>query len=65
MLISRSIHVAANGITLFFLWVSSIPLGVCVYTFFIHSSIDGQFGCFHILVFVNRAAINTEVLAPF
>ena len=27
MLISRSIHVAANGIILFFLWLSSIPFG--------------------------------------
>ena len=65
MLISRSIHVAANGIILFFLWLSSTPLGVFVYTFFIHSSIGGHFCCFHVLVFANSAAINIEVPAPF
>ena len=27
MIISRSIHVAANGIISFFLWLSKIPLG--------------------------------------
>ena len=30
MIISRSIHVAANGIISFFLWLSNIP--VCIYT---------------------------------
>ena len=29
VIISRSIHVAANGIILFFLWLSNIPL--CIY----------------------------------
>ena len=30
MRISRSIHVAANGIILFFLWLSNIPLYICI-----------------------------------
>ena len=30
MTISRSIHVAANGIILFFLWLSNIPLYICI-----------------------------------
>ena len=29
MIISRSIHVAANGIISFFLWLSNIPLYIC------------------------------------
>ena len=29
MIVSRSIHVAANGIISFFLWLSNIPLYIC------------------------------------
>ena len=47
-----------------FLWLSSIPLCVCVcvcvcvcmcmyHIFFIHSSVDGHLGCFHILATPN------------
>ena len=34
-------------------------------SFFIHSSVDGYFGCFHILVIMNNAAINIEVCISF
>ena len=57
MIISRSIHVAANGITSFFFygWVifhcvyMCVCVCVCVYRIFIHSSVDGHLGCFHVL----------------
>ena len=41
------------------LWLSNIPLCVCVYhNFFIHFSVDGRLGCFHVLAIVNSAAVN-------
>ena len=33
--------------------------------FFIHSSVDGHFGCFQVLDIVNSAAMNTAVHMPF
>ena len=72
MIISKSIHVAANGIISFFLWLSNIPLLLCVCVcvcaciFFNHSFVNkAQFGCFHVLTTINSAAINTRVHVSF
>ena len=35
------------------------------YIFFIHSPVEGHIGCFHILVIVNSATINTRVCVSF
>ena len=35
------------------------------HSFFIHSSVDGQLGRFHVLAIVNAAAVNHEVHVSF
>ena len=62
MRVSNSIHVAANGIIWFFLWLSSISHS---YIFLIHLSVDGHLDCFHVLAIANSATVNTGVHVSF
>ena len=58
-----SIHVAANGIFKFFLWL----IFHCIYEahLLIHLSVDGHLGCFHVLAIVNSATMNIGVHVSF
>ena len=35
------------------------------HNFFIHSSVDGHLGCFHVLAIVNSAAVNNWIHVSF
>ena len=58
MIISRSVHVAANGINSFFFYgciifhCVNIPL-----LYFIHPSVVQHLGCFHVFTIINSAAM--------
>ena len=56
-IVSRSIHISENG-TVLFLFMTELYFTVYMYhIFFIHSFVDGQLGCFHVLAIVDRPAM--------
>ena len=65
MTISRSTHVAANGIISFHFMAEQYSIVYLYYIFFIHSSVDGHFGYFHVLAILNTAAMNIGVHVSF
>ena len=63
--VSSSVHVTANGITLFFFMAESYSIVYMYHVFPIQSSVHGLLGCSHVLAVVNRAAVNMRVHVSF
>ena len=62
MAISRSIHVA---VSFFILITEQYSIVYMFHIFFIHSSVTGHLGCFHVLAVLNSASVNTDVHVSF
>ena len=65
MIISSGIHVAANGIIPFFFMAEEYSIVYVYHIFFVHLSVDGHLGCFHVFTIVNSAAVNIGVHVSF
>ena len=55
----KSIHFVANGVISFFLMTEYFSIVYMYHICFIHSSVDGHLGCFHVLATVNSVSVNT------
>ena len=58
-------HDNPNGIISFFLMTEYFSIVYKYHICFIHSSVDGHLGCFHVLATLNSATMNTEVHVSF
>ena len=65
MIISSSIHIAANGIIPFFFMAEKHSIVSMHNIILIRLSVNGCFGCFHVLAVVNRAAVTIGVTVSF
>ena len=62
MALSRSIHIADNGITSFLFMAGYYSVVYMYHFFFISYPVDGHLDCFHVLAIANGATVNITVL---
>ena len=73
MMLSRFVHGSTNDPILFLfmaeqystVYLPHLLYKIVYYNFFIHSSVDGQLVCFHVLATVNSATMNTRAHVSF
>ena len=62
---SRFIHLITTDSNVFLFMAEWYSIVYISHNFFIHSSVDGRLGCFHVLAIVNSAAINSGIHVSF
>ena len=65
MIVSRSIHVAANGIISFSFMAEECSVVYMYQIIFIHFSVDGNLCCLRVFAVVNSAAVNIGLHVSF